>query len=81
MQIPSLELGGKNPWWCLATPISIWRWSGRFAGFGTAGQRCTSLGNLIVDRSVEAEVKKPLARLAEIKIGNPAAGDGMLYGP
>ncbi|MFO0723048.1 MAG: aldehyde dehydrogenase family protein [Myxococcota bacterium] len=83
LQIPSLELGGKNPLVVLKdADIDLAVEGALFAGFGTAGQRCTSLGNLIVDRSVEAEVKKRLlARLAEIKIGNPAAGDGMLYGP
>lgn len=83
LQIPSLELGGKNPLVVLRdADLDLAVEGALFAGFGTAGQRCTSLGNLIVDRPVADEVKKRLlAKLAEIKIGNPAAGDGMLYGP
>jgi aldehyde dehydrogenase (NAD+) len=83
LQIPSLELGGKNPLVVLRdADLDLAVEGALFSGFGTAGQRCTSLGNLIVDRPVAEEVKKRLlAKLGEIKIGNPAAGDGMLYGP
>ena len=51
-----------------------------FAGFGTAGQRCTSLGVAIVHESVhDAFLDKLLARLAEAQVGDPT--QDVLYGP
>jgi alpha-ketoglutaric semialdehyde dehydrogenase len=51
-----------------------------FGGFGTAGQRCTSLGTAIVHESVFDEfVTKLSARLESSPIGDPF-GD-VLYGP
>jgi aldehyde dehydrogenase (NAD+) len=51
-----------------------------FGGFGTAGQRCTSLGTVIVHESVHDEF---VARFAEAVsqsvIGDPT--QGVLYGP
>lgn len=83
LQIPSLELGGKNPMVVLRDADLDNAVEGAlFAGFGTAGQRCTSLANLILDRPIAAEFKqKLLTRLAGITIGNPTLGEGMLYGP
>lgn len=83
LQIPSLELGGKNPMVVLKDAnLDLAVDGALFAGFGTAGQRCTSLANLIVDKSVATELKKKLlARVEAIKIGNPTQSEGMLYGP
>jgi aldehyde dehydrogenase (NAD+) len=52
LQSPCLELGGKNP--MLVTPsadLDLAVEGALFAGFGTAGQRCTSLGTVIVHES------------------------------
>ena len=49
LQSPCLELGGKNP--MVVTPsadLDLAVEAAMFAGFGTAGQRCTSLGTVIV---------------------------------
>ncbi|MEY2988250.1 MAG: hypothetical protein RJB13_1771 [Pseudomonadota bacterium] len=82
LQTPCLELGGKNP--MVVTPDAPWDaalhgavWS----AFGTAGQRCTSLGNLIVHESIKKDfIEQLLARTAQIKIGDPKLSD-IMYGP
>ena len=51
-----------------------------FGGFGTAGQRCTSLGTAIVHESIFDEFVTKLAeRLSSSPIGDPNAD--VLYGP
>ncbi|MGH3339599.1 MAG: aldehyde dehydrogenase family protein, partial [Propionibacteriaceae bacterium] len=53
LQTACLELGGKNP--LLVTPsadLDLAVEGALFSGFGTAGQRCTSLGTVIVHESV-----------------------------
>ena len=53
LQSPCLELGGKNP--MVVTPdadLALAVEGALFGGFGTAGQRCTSLGTVIVHESV-----------------------------
>ena len=82
LQIPCLELGGKNPLVVmedadleLAAEGALW------AGFGTAGQRCTSLGNLILHKKIrERFLTLLLAKTAKIKIGDPMRED-VVYGP
>lgn len=83
LQIPSLELGGKNPLVVLRdADLDVAVEGALFSGYGTAGQRCTSLGNLILDKPIAAEFKKRLlARIAEIKIGDVTEHDDVLYGP
>ncbi len=52
-----------------------------WSAFGTAGQRCTSLGNLILHEQIkDLFVNKLLARVADCKIGDPMAEE-VLYGP
>ncbi len=83
IQIPSLELGGKNPLVVmedanidLAVEGAIW------ASFGTAGQRCTSAGNIIVQRSVSRLFKEHFySQARNIRIGNPLLDKDALYGP
>jgi alpha-ketoglutaric semialdehyde dehydrogenase len=81
LQSPCLELGGKNP--MVVTPsanLDLAVEGALFSGFGTAGQRCTSLGTLIVHESVHDEF---IGRLAEA-VSSAAIGDPMrdvLYGP
>ena len=61
LQNPCLELGGKNP--MVVTPnadLDLAVEGALFAGFGTAGQRCTSLGTAIVHESVHAEFLRRL---------------------
>jgi alpha-ketoglutaric semialdehyde dehydrogenase len=51
-----------------------------FSGFGTAGQRCTSLGTVIVHESVHDEFVSGFTRaVEEAPIGDPA--QDVLYGP
>jgi len=81
LQTPCLELGGKNPMVVTEdADLALAVEGALFAGFGTAGQRCTSLGTAIVHESVHDEF---LARFAEAtaaaRIGDPA--EDVLYGP
>src|SRR5215216_7807863 len=80
-QSPCLELGGKNPMVVMDdADVDLAVEGALFGGFGTAGQRCTSLGTAIVHESVHDEfVQKLDARLREAAIGDPT-GD-VLYGP
>jgi aldehyde dehydrogenase (NAD+) len=81
LQTPCLELGGKNP--MVVTPsadIELAVEGALFSGFGTAGQRCTSLGTLIVHQSVHDEFLARLtAAVSSAAIGDPA--QDVLYGP
>lgn len=83
LQIPSLELGGKNPMVIMRdADLELAVQGAIFAGFGTAGQRCTSLANLILDRPIAAEFEARLmAKVAELKIGDPTQTEDVLYGP
>jgi aldehyde dehydrogenase (NAD+) len=81
LQSPCLELGGKNPLVVMPdADISLAAEGALFSGFGTAGQRCTSLGVAIVHDDVyDAFVEEFVARVSAAVIGDPA-GD-VLYGP
>jgi alpha-ketoglutaric semialdehyde dehydrogenase len=81
LQSACLELGGKNP--MVVTPnadLDLAVEGALFAGFGTAGQRCTSLGTVICHESVHDEflVRFDQATSAAA-VGDPF-GD-VLYGP
>jgi aldehyde dehydrogenase (NAD+) len=73
LQVPSLELGGKNPLVILAdADLELAVTGALWASFGTAGQRCTSCGNIIVDRRVMPAVRERLAERARaLSIGDP----------
>jgi alpha-ketoglutaric semialdehyde dehydrogenase len=81
LQSACLELGGKNP--MVVTPsadLDLAVEAALFAGFGTAGQRCTSLGTVIVHDGVHDEFTDRLdAATRQAVIGQPF-GD-VLYGP
>ena len=81
LQSPCLELGGKNPMVVMPdADIDLVIEGALFAGFGTAGQRCTSLGTLWLHRSIHDLV---LSRYTEA-VSNAAVGDpfaDVLYGP
>lgn len=54
--------------------------SALFAGFGTGGQRCTSLGNVIVHESVHRDfVDKYATAVSSAAIGDPT--QDVVYGP
>ena len=56
LQSPCLELGGKNPMVVMDdADVDLAVEGALFGGFGTAGQRCTSLGTAIVHESVHDE--------------------------
>jgi alpha-ketoglutaric semialdehyde dehydrogenase len=81
LQSPCLELGGKNPMIVAAdAELDLAVQGALFSGWGTAGQRCTSLGNLIVHRDVHDEFVHRLdSALRSAALGEPN-GD-VLYGP
>jgi alpha-ketoglutaric semialdehyde dehydrogenase len=81
VQSPCLELGGKNPLVVMPdADLDLAAEGSLFSGFGTAGQRCTSLGTVIVHESVHDEFMRRFTGLVEqAAIGDPF-GD-VLYGP
>lgn len=81
LQTPCLELGGKNPMVVAAdADLELAVEGALFSGWGTGGQRCTSLGNIIVHRDVHDEfVRRLNTALTEAVIGNPT--QDVLYGP
>jgi alpha-ketoglutaric semialdehyde dehydrogenase len=81
LQSACLELGGKNPMVvCADADLDLAVQGALFAGFGTGGQRCTSLGTVIVDERVHDDF---LARFVEAttraRMGDPT--QDVLYGP
>jgi acyl-CoA reductase-like NAD-dependent aldehyde dehydrogenase len=81
LQSPCLELGGKNPLVVMPDAnLDLAVEGALFSGFGTAGQRCTSLGTAIVHESVHDEFLSRFSRaVEEAKIGDPM--EDVLYGP
>jgi alpha-ketoglutaric semialdehyde dehydrogenase len=81
LQSPCLELGGKNP--MVVTPsanLDLAVEGALFGGFGTAGQRCTSLGTVLVHDSIhDAFTERFAAAVAGATIGDPTKD--VLYGP
>src|SRR3954449_2559392 len=81
IQSPCLELGGKNPMVVMDdADIDLAVEGALFSGFGTAGQRCTSLGTAIVHESVYDEFLGRFSRAVEAApVGDPT--QPVLYGP
>jgi aldehyde dehydrogenase (NAD+) len=81
LQSACLELGGKNPMVVMDdADLDLAVEGALFGGFGTAGQRCTSLGTAIVHERVHDEFVARLTRaLAAAPIGDPM--QDVLYGP
>src|SRR3954452_16318109 len=81
LQSPCLELGGKNPMVVMDdADLALAVEGALFGGFGTAGQRCTSLGTAIVHESVHDEFVRLLdERLRAAAVGDPTRD--VLYGP
>jgi aldehyde dehydrogenase (NAD+) len=80
---PTLELGGKNPLVIMrdanlesAVDGALW------ASFGTAGQRCTSAGNILLDAPVYDQFKtRFLEAVQQLRIGDPLLYPDVFYGP
>jgi len=81
IQSPCLELGGKNPLVVMPdADLDLAVEGSLFSGFGTAGQRCTSLGTAIVHSSLHEDfVSRLTSALEGSAIGDPFAD--VLYGP
>ena len=81
LQSPCLELGGKNPLVVMPdADLDLAVDGALFSGFATAGQRCTSLGIVIVHESVQDEFVSRLSKaVEEAPIGDPQ--QEVLYGP
>jgi acyl-CoA reductase-like NAD-dependent aldehyde dehydrogenase len=81
LQSPCLELGGKNPLVVMPdADLDLAVEGALFSGFGTAGQRCTSLGTVIVDERVHDEFMTRFRTAVEsAAIGDPS--QDVLYGP
>jgi aldehyde dehydrogenase (NAD+) len=81
LQSPCLELGGKNPLVVMPdADLDLAVEGALFSGFGTAGQRCTSLGTAIVHRDVHDDFLARFAKaVRDAPIGDPTAD--VLYGP
>ena len=81
LQSPCLELGGKNPLVVMPdADLELAVEGALFGGFGTAGQRCTSVGTVWVHRDVhEAFVERYTAAVEAAVVGDPR--EKVLYGP
>ena len=82
LQSACLELGGKNPLVVMAdADLDLAAEGALFSGFGTAGQRCTSLGVAIVHDDVYDDfLARFLARVDGAVVGDPT-DPSVLYGP
>jgi len=81
LQSPCLELGGKNPLVVMDdADLDLAVEGALFSGFGTAGQRCTSLGTLIVHDEVHDDfLARFTAAVEAARVGDPT--QEVLYGP
>ena len=81
LQSPCLELGGKNPLVVMPdADLDLAVEGAMFSGFGTAGQRCTSLGTAIVHRDVHDDFIARFSKaVTDAPIGDPTKD--VLYGP
>ncbi|HEV7651748.1 MAG TPA: aldehyde dehydrogenase family protein [Actinophytocola sp.] len=81
LQAPCLELGGKNP--MVVAPdanLDLAVEAALFSGYGTAGQRCTSLGTVIAHADVHDEfVRRFDEAVRAAPVGDPAAD--VVFGP
>ena len=81
LQSACLELGGKNP--MVVTPsadLDLAVEAALFSGFGTAGQRCTSLGTVIVHESIHDDFIARFDKATrQATVGDPFSD--VVYGP
>ncbi|HEU4540593.1 MAG TPA: aldehyde dehydrogenase family protein [Jiangellaceae bacterium] len=81
LQTACLELGGKNP--LVVTPsadLDLAVEGALFSGFGTAGQRCTSLGTVIVHESVHDDFLARFTKAVDSAVVGDPSGE-VLMGP
>ncbi|MFC5198871.1 aldehyde dehydrogenase family protein [Streptomyces kaempferi] len=82
LQTPCLELGGKNP--MVIAPdadLDLAVEAALFSGYGTAGQRCTSLGTVIAHEEVHDEfLRRFTEAVRDAPVGDPASS-AVVYGP
>ena len=82
LQSPCLELGGKNPMVVMAdADVDLAVEGALFGGFGTAGQRCTSLGTAIVHDVDPRRVRRAPRRAAARVARSATRCEDVLYGP
>lgn len=82
LQSACLELGGKNPMVIAEdADLDLAVHGALFAGFGTAGQRCTSLGTLIVHDSILDEFTRRLEEAVRGAVVGDPTDPSVLYGP
>src|SRR5215217_3590494 len=81
LQSPCLELGGKNPLVVMPdADLDLAVEGSLFSGFGTAGQRCTSLGTVFVHSSVhDLFLSRFAAAVEAAPVGDPF--EDVVYGP
>src|SRR4051794_37465600 len=81
IQQPCLELGGKNPLVVMPdADLDLAVEGALFSGFGTAGQRCTSLGTVLVHEDVHDEFMSRFVKAVEgAAVGDPT--QDVIYGP
>src|SRR5215218_6215327 len=81
LQSPCLELGGKNPLVVMSdADFDLAVEGSLFSGFGTAGQRCTSLGTVFVHSSVhDLFLSRFAAAVEAAPVGDPF--EDVVYGP
>ncbi len=81
LQSPCLELGGKNPMVVMAdADLDLAVEGALFSGFGTSGQRCTSLGTVWVQGEVyDVFLDRFAAAVEDAVVGDPT--QPVLYGP
>jgi aldehyde dehydrogenase (NAD+) len=81
LQSACLELGGKNPMVVMPdADLDLAVEGALFGGFGTAGQRCTSLGTLWAHNDIYDELLgRYVAAVESAVIGDPR--EAVLYGP
>ena len=82
LQQATLELGGKNPLVVMPdADLDLAVEGALFSGFGTSGQRCTSLGTVFVHESIHDEFLRRFDEATRAaKVGDPM-DPSVLYGP
>ena len=79
---PCLELGGKNPLVVMPdADLDLAVEGALFSGFGTAGQRCTSLGTVIVHARRARRLRRPVRRRRCARRRSATRPQDVLYGP
>lgn len=81
--LPNLELGAKNPLVVMPDCDLDQALEGAlFGAFSSAGQRCTSVANIIVHRDVMGVFRERfLETLRQIPMGNPVTNPEVFFGP